>query len=249
MGVNQTRIHTIFKKIARPARAKTHAEVQGAFERWETLLREFEPYGGKVPDVIRLRVVKQMVPEALEEDIGRYSKGFTSYSEVQQYFLNQAPQRREPFFNFGGDQLAAVSAEQKSTYAGDGERRSTCEQNHHDTFAVGNEFPGYCHTCGTWGHRTSNCPVKDKQMQAQREGWTKGFGKGGIKGYDVKGGGKAGKGGKGKGELYGRGNEWFVKGSGKGEKGKGKAWSSGHASGYGTFGRWTKGNYGQAFSL
>ena len=183
-----------------------------------------------------------MVPEALEEDIGRYSKDLTSYEEVKQYALNQATQRREPFFNSGGDQLAAVS------HAGEDERRSTCEQNHHDTFAVGNEFPGYCHTCGTWGHRTSNCPVKDKQMQAQREGLMKGFGSGGIKGCDVNGGGKAGKGGKGKGELYGKGNEWFVKGSGKGEKGKGKPWSFGHASGYGTFGRWTKGSFGQALS-
>ena len=149
LGVNQMRIHAISKKITNPVRVKTYAEVQGAFEKWETLLREFEPIGGKVPDVIRQGAVKQMVPEALEEDIGRYSKDLTSYEEVKQYALNQATQRREPFFNSGGDQLAAVSAEQKSTYAGEDERRSTCEQNHHDTFAVGNEFPGYCHTCGT----------------------------------------------------------------------------------------------------
>ena len=109
-----------------------------------------------------------------------------------------------------------------------------------------NKFDGECGHCGKYGHRVRECWVRDKEMEAIRNGKGggdgKGFGKGNGKGYgwndyQSKGNGKGYGGNNGyKGGGYKGGNGF--KGGGKG---KGMYWldtppeqqSSEHGTGWG----------------
>ena len=241
------RTHELAKKITRPGRIKTYSGVPEGVEKWEMLIREFEASSETpLPEAIKQGALKSLIPEEMEADINRLSTELSDFKKMREYVLSQAAQRREPFFdteptieqkNIKGPQVAHLED-------GGGYGKDHLEESAVETMALQGEFPGFCHTCGQWGHRVNRCPLKDIQMKAMRDG------KG--KGKDGNGGKGDGKGLKGKGGFFGNYPYGYnPKGKGKGPSyygGGPMQWGHGTKGGFGGGYGYGKGGVGKSYS-
>ena len=92
-----------------------------------------------------------MVPGELENDMNKFTD-LESYEEERKYILDRVNQRREPVFE-GKPSKPTFSTEEEQNAT---DAQEQCE----DMMAIAGRFHGACHTCGEWGHRMNQCPVK-----------------------------------------------------------------------------------------
>ena len=176
----------------------------GAVGTWELYVRQLEKAEGReIGDNSKIHGIRQLVPEELAKNAQTQSHTLKTYIQVKNYVVDQAALRRDVYMpktlinddpmgvgfcgQDGHNADEAMMQEEapwsfdgpndgEINYAGKGKGKGK-----------GKSFAGNCHHCGAWGHRVSQCAIKDAEMRKMRE---KGKGDKGGKAWGGKTGGK-----------------------------------------------------------
>ena len=203
-GASGQRVQSLTSKVYSPPRVKAYKDVAGAVETWELYVRQLEKAEGReIGDNSKIHGIRQLVPEELAKNAQTQSHTLKTYLQVKNYVVDQAALRRDVYMpktlinddpmdvgfcgQDGHNADEAMMQEEapwsfdgpndgEINYAGKGKGKGK-----------GKSFAGNCHHCGAWGHRVSQCAIKDAEMRKMRE---KGKGDKGGKAWGGKAGGK-----------------------------------------------------------
>ena len=175
----EQRLDTLRDAAWKPKQCTSYAEVLSRVADWEQATREFAmeyPEEGRITDYEKGRILKDMVPDALREDIVRLEK--RGYENIHNYITSQIPIRtdeeaRKPrgrgggLYNVEESQVppppqAPVGEDAARPGKGWGPDEAAYSmqkgsQKGSGKLSLTGAFTGECHYCKQKGHRRSEC--------------------------------------------------------------------------------------------
>ena len=235
----------LLRKCVNPAKIKKLSEAPAIIEKWESDIRRLQAdYQETLSDGVKCGILLEMVPANITEFMTQRMGEDDMYEDTKEHVLRYVQTKAD----FGGIVPMDVDGFMEPEWSQKEEPQGREEDNPGAMMALGGKggkgaapsskgggkgkgqgnFQGTCNLCGEWGHRAAQCPWKNHCFHCWQPGHT--VSQCPVKDAEMKGRGKDGNKGYGKGGGKDRG--WSFHG-GKGSKGSGKGPN------------WPKGGYGR----